>query len=195
MKYTNLLEIPFKTAQKYPDRVSHRFRAGKSFTNKTYSQFAADIKIATEGFDAYGIQKGDHAAFFVNNRYEWTMIDHALMALSAVTIPRGSDTSPLEALSIFTHSDSKWAILENIAQYEELIEVSAEFSQKCEKIFIINRSATFNDPDNKIVFFDDVYAKGKAVLIETPDAFQKKYDAVCADDLLSIIYTSGQWWL
>jgi long-chain acyl-CoA synthetase len=189
--YTNLLEIPFKTAQKYPDRVSHRFRVGKSFINKTYSQFVADIKIATEGFCAYGIQKGDHAAFFVNNRYEWTMIDHALMALSAVTIPRGSDTSPLEALFIFNHSDSKWAILENIAQYEELIEVSPEFSKNCEKIFIIDRSADYNDPDNKIVFFDDVYAKGKEVLAKNPDAFQKKYDAVNVNDLLTIIYTSG----
>ncbi|MBI9108818.1 MAG: AMP-binding protein [Spirochaetales bacterium] len=189
--YKNLLEIPFNTAQKYPDRVSHRFREGKSFTDITYSRFVQDIKILTEGFAAYGIQEGDHAAFFVNNRYEWTLVDHALMAISAVSVPRGSDTSPMEAVFIFNHSDSKWAVLENIAQYKELLTVSESFREDCEKIFIIDRCDGFEDPENKIVFFDDLYARGEEVLREDPSAFDAHYKAVSADNLLTIIYTSG----
>jgi long-chain acyl-CoA synthetase len=189
--YKNLLEIPFDTARKYPDRVSHRFRSGKSFTDITYSRFVGDIKILTEGFAAFGVQKGDHAAFFVNNRYEWTLVDHALMANSAVSVPRGSDTTPMEAVFIFNHSDSKWAILENTTQYKELLAVSESFRDDCEKIFIIDRSDDFEDPENKIVFYDDVYAKGEEVLSGNPSAFDTHYNAVSADNLLTIIYTSG----
>ncbi len=189
--YKNLLEIPFKTAEKYPDRVSHRFRDGKSFTDITYSRFTEDIKILTEGLAAYGIKKGDHAAFFVNNRYEWTLTDHALLAISAVSVPRGSDTSPLEAVFIFNHSDSRWAILENVVQYRELSTVSREFTEKCEKIFIIDNSESFNDPSGKIVFYEEVMEKGREILTANPDAFETHFNSVSVADMVTIIYTSG----
>ncbi len=189
--YKNLLEIPFKTARKYPDRISHRFRDGKSFTDVTYSEFTRDIKILTEGLAAYGIKKGDHAAFFVNNRYEWTLTDHALLAISAVSVPRGSDTSPLEAIFIFNHSDSRWAILENVAQYRELSAVSQEFTEKCEKIFIIESSESFDDPSGKIVFYQEVMEKGRDILAAAPDAFEVHFNSVSVDDMVTIIYTSG----
>ena len=105
--YRSILDIPFRAAERFPERVSHSYLAGKTKENRTFAQFAGLIRELTAGFQSLGISKGDHVGFFVNNRYEWIATDFALMALGAVSVPRGSDTAPAEVQFIYRHSDQR----------------------------------------------------------------------------------------
>ena len=97
--YRSLLEIPFEAALRFPDRVSHKWRERNETLTRTFSDFAASIRLLSAGFVSAGIAKGDHVGFFVNNRFEWIVTDFALMAVGAVSVPRGSDTTPKEVAS------------------------------------------------------------------------------------------------
>ncbi len=107
----SLIDIPRAISCKYPDRVSHRFRHENGLKDKTYKEFVKDIEALTMGFFCHNVKFGDHISFFVNNRYEWSLTDFALQSLSAISVPRGSDTTPTEAEFIYTHSDSNFLIL------------------------------------------------------------------------------------
>ena len=75
--YNSLLDIPFEAAGKYPDRISHQFRSGKQTETRTFKDFSRMIEVLTAGFDSFGIEKKDHAGFFMNNRFEWICTDFA----------------------------------------------------------------------------------------------------------------------
>ena len=119
MKST-LLAVPFETAKRYPERLSHKWRVKEKVEVRTYAQFARSIRILAAGLAANGVKRGDHVGFFVNNRYEWIGTDFALMALGAVSIPRGSDTTAKEVAFIFRHSASTFLIVEHARQLPEL---------------------------------------------------------------------------
>ena len=147
MKYKNLLDIPFQTSDRFPERISHKDMREKNTVTVRYSEFTGFIRVLTAGFKYFGVDRKEHVSFFVNNRYEWTATDFALIALGAVSVPRGSDSTPAELQFIFSHSDSEYLILENIRQAIELSEVFlSENWEKCRKIFIMDNAEDLKLP-------------------------------------------------
>lgn len=193
----SLLEIPFITAARYPDRISYRSRNGKQFIDKTYSEFARFIRVLTAGFKSYGVEKGEHVGFFVNNRFEWIATDFALMALGLVSVPRGSDTTPKEIAFIYQHSDSHYLILESTQQLKDMYPYfTEELWNTCKRIFIIDSvkeilSSLPLSITSRLVDYQELTAEGEKLLAEDPELLEKLEKEIKPEDLLTIVYTSG----
>lgn len=185
--FNSLIDIPMNISRKYPDRVSHRFRSGNGFIDKTYGDFVKDIEALALGFESYGVRHNDHVSFFVNNRYEWTLTDFALQSISAVSVPRGSDTAPAEAEFIYRHSDSKFLILESVSQIEE----SLSIIKKSLKVFIIEKGDIPDEFREKIIFYETLLKKGRAASELSSDKYKDLLNKVSGNNIVSIIYTSG----
>ena len=143
----SILDIPFKTAELYPDRISHKFRTSDGTVTRTFKDLARYLSVLTAGLQVCGIGRKDHVGFFVNNRFEWIATDLAIMALGAVSIPRGSDTTPKEVQFIYSHSDSNWLILETRHQLTELLDTfQDEDWDRCKKIFIMDLPESTSAP-------------------------------------------------
>ncbi len=190
-----LLSIPFKTAALFPDRISHKWKIKDKSETRSYAQFARAIRILTAGFKAAGISRGDHTGFFVNNRFEWSCTDFALMALGSVSVPRGSDTTPKEVAFIFRHSDSRHLIVESQAQLADLEGAfTAQDWERCAGIFILEPGDGTTIPDHlrsRVHFYGELYAEGEKAFAKEPDLIEKLDAAIGKDDLLTIVYTSG----
>lgn len=195
MKST-LLAVPFETARRYPERISHKWRTRDGVETRTYAQFARMIRVLAGGFAAAGIARGDHVGFFVNNRYEWIATDFALMALGAVSVPRGSDTPVKEMAFIFRHSDSRHLIVEGVSQ---LTELGGEFTDedwaRCANVFVVDRpnEAQVIPPAiaDRTIFYDALIGEGERALEKEPDLVEKLDAQIHDTDLLTIVYTSG----
>lgn len=185
--YESLIDIPRMTQKKYPERVSHRFRVGKGFTDKTYTDFVKDIERLSMGFLSFGIKAEDHIAFFVNNRYEWSVTDFALQSISAISVPRGSDTTPVEADFIYSHSDSKYVIFEKLSQINE----NAEIVKKAKQIFLIDDGDVPSEYTDKIISYTTLLKKGSELLKNDPNIYTDNLKNVKPENIVSIIYTSG----
>jgi long-chain acyl-CoA synthetase len=190
-----LLSVPFKTAGLYPERISHKWRVKDKVETRTYAEFARAIRVMTAGFKAVGIGKGDHVAFFVNNRFEWIVTDFALMALGAVGVPRGSDTAPKESAFIFRHSDSVFLIVETVAQ---LVDLAASFDaadwERCKAVLVVDEDGKTAVPEGlsaKTSFYADIARTGASQFEKDPDLIERLDAAIGKDDLLTIVYTSG----
>ncbi len=195
MYINTILDLPFYAAAEYPERVSHKIKKKGSVQTKTFKETARAVKVLAAGLSYYGIRASDHVGFFVNNRYEWILTDFAVMALKAVSVPRGTDTSPVEVRFIYNHSDSKFLILENVFQLRELVKVfSPEDWHRTEKIFIVDSdSLTETDSflEEKIVFYDTLIKTGEAEYQQDHGFIDRHREKIKPEDLLTIVYTSG----
>ncbi len=192
--YRTLCGIPAGNALLYPLSVSHKFRTADGFGARTWGEYQSDIKSLSAGFSAFGVTKGAHVSFFADNRYEWAVTDFAIMALSAVSVPRGSDTSPKEQKSIYSHSDSRFLVMENLRHLNDLL---AEFTPgettSIEHIFIMDRpaGAVPEIVRDKITYYDDVLSAGKEHLSTNPGFYDASVAGIDPDETMTIIYTSG----
>jgi len=194
-KINNILDLPFYAEENYPERISHKIKREGSVKPKTFKETARAVRELAAGFAYYGIEPGDHIGFFVNNRFEWILTDFAIMALRAVSIPRGSDTPSGEVQFIFNHSDSSFIILESVSQFLELTQVfSEEDWLRAKKIFIID-PGPLNDVgsllEKKIVFYDTLVKTGRAEYGRDPEFVDRSRKEIKSGDLLTIVYTSG----
>ena len=195
-----ITELPFKAAERFPERISHKFRIGNEIETRTFTDFVTLIRELTAALQELGLSRKDHVGFFVNNRYEWSVTDYALQALGAVSVPRGSDTLPREVQFIYHHSDSVILILENVQQ---LVDLQADFTAddwKCCRNILVVDGAAADLADNsvmpaalkkKTVFFDVLITRGRELLNIDPDLVENLIEEIEPDDLLTIVYTSG----
>ncbi len=207
-----LIDLPLEISRHFPDRISHKFRAGNLWIEKKYKDFNIDINRLAAGFISEGIKKDDHIAFFCNNRYEWIVTDFALMNIGAISVPRASDTPLLEALFILYHSDSNKLIIEDFnslksfveflikSKNENLQEIDKYYSAfaSLKKILVIdnfdinlwqNYSNLF--PSISIKTYDDLIISGDKLITEKPDILENAKKSLNLETMVSIIYTSG----
>ncbi len=58
-----------------------------SWTDVTCAEAAAQIRSAALGLIAEGVQAGDRVAILSATRYEWVILDYAILSVGAVTVP------------------------------------------------------------------------------------------------------------
>jgi long-chain acyl-CoA synthetase len=193
--YRSLVELPFEAAARFPDRVSHKWHAKNGTQTRTFTDLAHMIRVLAAAFAKAGIVKGDHVGFFANNRFEWIATDFALQALGAVSVPRGSDTTPREVAFIFRHSESRHLILENAAQLSAL---EAEFTEEdwrgCAGVFVMDDISAAEVPPallDRTRDYAALEATGEAELKKDPGLVERLGRSVEPSDLMTIVYTSG----
>ncbi len=190
-----VIDIPFETAKRFPERISHKTKNKEQIITHTYKEFAREIQECAAGLGAYGLTSGEKVGFFVNNRYEWSVIDFALTAVGAISVPRGSDTSPEEVQFIFQHSDSSVLMVEQLSQLHALIDhFTKENWKACRQIVIIEEAPLDDVPSTvkkKIAYYSEVIEKGREQLQANPEWFHSLTDKIELDDVMTIVYTSG----
>src|SRR5690242_15610767 len=87
----SLTDVVFERAASDPGRVVMRRRSAAGaagWQNVTARQFADDVTALAKGLIAAGIATGDRVALMSRTRYEWTVIDYAIWAAGATTVPK-----------------------------------------------------------------------------------------------------------
>ncbi|MBI5382271.1 MAG: AMP-binding protein [Opitutae bacterium] len=193
--YRSLLDLPFDAAQRFPARVVHKWRGKGEPETRTFAEFAEAIRVLAAGLVEAGIGRGDHVAFFVNNRPEWATTDFAIMTAGAISVPRGSDTPPREAAFIFRHSDARHLIVERTEQVAALSGYfTADDWARCTTVVVVEDGAREALPEavrSKTTFYSELMTRGRVALERDPDLVTRRREEIRGDDLLTIVYTSG----
>ena len=190
-----IIDIPFETTESFPNRISHKMKSKDQVITHTYKEFSREIQEFSAGMSAYKLESGEKVGFFVNNRYEWSVTDFALIAVGAISVPRGSDTSPEEVQFIFQHSDSTFLIIEQYSQLKDLLEhFTKENWDTCRQIILIDEAPLDDLPSNvkkKVAYYSEVVARGREELKSDPQWFDALRARISLDDVMTIVYTSG----
>ncbi|MEQ6145980.1 AMP-dependent synthetase/ligase [Bifidobacterium longum subsp. longum] len=144
--------------------------------NVTTGEFHERVVSAAKGLIALGIAKGDAVTIFSSTRLEWGILDFALAAVGVVSVPIYDTDSAPQAQRIMNDSAVKLAFADNRERFDRLDSVK-DHCPALKQILMIEGNA-----------LGALEGLGVAV---SDEELNERVATVRADDLATIVYTSG----
>jgi long-chain acyl-CoA synthetase len=174
---TNLTDAPFGRAAERPGTIMLRRRAeGGAWRSVTAADFAAEVTGIAKGLIASGVEAGDRVALMSQTRYEWTVLDYAIWAAGAVSVPIYETSSAQQVEWIVGDSGAKAVFAENAGHLATVAGVRDDLPALAH-VWGIDAGD-----------LEDVVAAGAEV---TDEAFEERRRSRTGADLATLVYTSG----
>ncbi|HND53127.1 MAG TPA: AMP-binding protein, partial [Pirellulaceae bacterium] len=93
---------------------------------RTWGEVIDDIWRATDALARLGVGAGDRVVQFAENRYEWLVVDQAILALGAIHVPVHSTIGGRQAWQQIDHCGARVALVSDSAQALKLAAHEAE---------------------------------------------------------------------
>ena len=172
----NLTDTVWAYAAGFPEHVAFSRPTADGWRDVTARQFCDDVAGVAKGLIAAGVQPGDRLALQSTTRYEWTVVDYAVWAAGAVTVPV-YPTSSAEQVAWNLSDSGAVAVVVDSVEHEAVIQDVRGDLPALRHLWQLD-------------------AGGLAELTrlgsEVPDALlERRRRTATADSLATIIYTSG----
>ncbi|HEX7825378.1 MAG TPA: AMP-binding protein, partial [Mycobacterium sp.] len=162
-----------------PSHVIIQRLVNGTWTDVTSAQVAAQVRSTALGLIAEGVQPGDRVAILSATRYEWPIIDFAILSIGAVTVPIYETSSAEQISFVLADSGAVAAFAETDGHADKIEELKGDLPE-LRKIFRID-------------------GIGPSALEELADAGASTDPAVLTDrlsairsvDVATLVYTSG----
>ena len=175
----NVTDDLFAHEREFPDSVGLKRRDSGTWVPVTWREFAADVRELAAGFIAAGISPGDRVALMSRTRFEWTLVDYAILTAGAVTVPI-YPTSSLEQVEWILADSGAVAIV--VEDDEHAAKVDA--ARPSLPALVHEWQIDGTEPRG----LNDITALGRQV---TAEQVEDRRRVRGADDLAEIVYTSG----
>ncbi|MEU3456467.1 AMP-dependent synthetase/ligase [Micromonospora sp. NPDC006766] len=175
----SLTDPVWENAEVAPDTVQFVRNVcgeGGAPTEVTCRQFRDEVVAVARGLVAAGICPGDRVGLMSRTRYEWTLVDYAIWAAGAVTVPIYETSSAEQAAWILADSGAVAVVVETSA-HAALVAAVHDRLPQLRKVWQIELGAV-----------DELITAGEPV---DPTEIEVRRSGVRADDIATIIYTSG----
>jgi long-chain acyl-CoA synthetase len=154
----------------------------------TGRQLYQRVRAFANALSQWGIGEGDRVALLSENRWEWPVVDFAVLALGAVDVPLYSTLTAQQVVAMLADSGARIIVVSTAAQYEKVAAIRNQ--TQIEKIVMMDRS-----PEGaQAVWFGEWMTANSTVTEKSGERdaeFDRRAYDVQPDDLATIIYTSG----
>ncbi|WP_459212988.1 AMP-dependent synthetase/ligase [Aquimarina rhabdastrellae] len=176
-----LFDIPYYQLKKYPQENVFSTKINNQWKAVSIQEYIKEINTASRALLQLGIKPQDKVAVIVsNNRYEWHVLDMALMQIGAINVPLYATLSSKDYGYILNHSDAQYCFVSDSDLLEKVVEVKEETQLK--DIYTFDTTISTTNWDSFLALGED-------------DASQTEVDTrkktIQSNDLATIIYTSG----
>ena len=191
-----LTDAVFERAASDPGRVVIRRKSAAGdagWQDVTARQFADDVTALAKGLMATGIAAGDRVALMSRTRYEWTVIDYAIWAAGATTVPIYETSSAEQVEWILTDSGARALIVETPAHLQTAAQVLAA-APEVARVWQIEdntEEATGLSVPGRPVPVEPLSALAAAGADVGDEEVHQRRGSRHLADLATIIYTSG----
>ncbi|MBO0863606.1 MAG: long-chain fatty acid--CoA ligase, partial [Mycobacterium sp.] len=175
----NIVATVFEHERDDPDLVIFQRLIDGVWTDVTCAAAAAQVRSAALGLIEQGVQAGDRVAIFSATRYEWAILDFAILAVGAVTVPIYETSSAEQARWVLQDSGAVLVFAETDAHATVVAELTGELPA-LRRVLHIDGSGPRA--------LDQLTEAGASV-----DAAEltARLEALRASDPATLIYTSG----
>ena len=180
-------------AQMFVDRVAatpqaeaFRYRHDDGWESVTWQQVNDRVRLLAAGLISLGIAPEDRVALASSTRYEWVLVDLAVLCAGAATTTVYPKTNAGDVAFIVANSGSRVVVAEDQTQIEKLLEHRADLPN-VEKVVIIDGAGE----GDWVITLDELEQRGKQLLAESPSAVDDRVRDIRPGQLATLIYTSG----
>lgn len=178
-EHDNVVSSVFAHERDDPDHVIFQRLVDGAWRDVTCKQAAEEIRSAALGLIAKGVKPGDRVALLSATRYEWPILDLAILAAGALTVPIYETNSAEQVKFVLADSEAVLIIAETDAHADKIGHLTDDLPALRE-VLRIEGSGT--------PALVDLAEAGKSVDAGELDA---RLAALKAGDPATLIYTSG----
>lgn len=174
------------TTDKHPDRVAVRHCRGPSapgWTTVTWVEYRRAVEALAAGLTACGVGQGDRVAVLSRTRWEWAVVDLAVMGIGAVTVPIYHNSSPEDAAFILNNSGSEILFCENRAMVERFLPLR----DGCPRVRLVVQM----DEGGPAMSWTALIDRGASRLAAEPHLYRTLAGRGTYADVATLVYTSG----
>ena len=175
-EYDNVVAPVYSLERDDPNHVAIQRLVGDSWTDVTSAEVAAQVRATALGLIAKGVKAGDRVVLLSATRYEWPIIDFAILSIGAVTVPIYETSAADQIRHVLADSGAVLAFAEADAHAAKIESIRAEVPALGE-VLVIDGGA-----------LDQLAAAGAGVDRAELDA---RLAAIKSSDPATLIYTSG----
>jgi long-chain acyl-CoA synthetase len=172
----HLLQALFDLGGRDPAFPIAAVRDGDRFVDLSAGEFVQRVRALARGFIAAGIEAGDRVALMSHTRLEWMLVDNAILAAGAVTVPIYETSSADQIRWILADSGAAAVVVET-PEMRRTVEVIADAVPSCHRVVTIDEGGVL-----------ELEAEGSLV---DEAVLESRLAALHIDALATIIYTSG----
>jgi len=156
----------------------------------SWQEYYDIVKYFSLGMITLGLKRGDVTCIIGDNEPQWFWAEFAVQAAGGIATGIYVDSVPSEVKYTATHSDAKFAVVNDQEQTDKFLEIKGDLPL-LKKIIYWDAKGLRNYDDPMLISFDEVMALGKEYEKAHPQLFEKNVDAGKGDDIAFIYYTSG----
>ena len=174
----NMSDVVWANAERFSDVVSFRRQVDGTWLDVTAKEFAGQVLAVAKGMAKAGIGRGDRVAIMSKTRYEWTLIDFAIWAAGAVTVPIYDTSSPEQVYWILSDSAAKAVFVETNGHLGAVDQIRERLTDLANTWQI----------ESETPALETLAALGAEL---SDDELHERRREVRASELATIVYTSG----
>ncbi|ORW12386.1 AMP-dependent synthetase/ligase [Mycolicibacter longobardus] len=178
-EHDNVAAVVFEHERDHPDFVIYQRLVDGAWTDVTCAEAAAQIRSAALGLIAQGVAAGDRVVIFSATRYEWAILDFAILSIGAVTVPIYETSSAEQVRWVMQDSSAVLAFAETDAHTQMVNELAADLPA-------LRRVLTIDGSGPKAL--DELAEAGAG---QDPAQVTARLEALRVTDPATLIYTSG----
>ncbi len=175
----NVVSSVYSHERDDPDHVIFERLIDGVWTDVTCAQAVRQIRETALGLIAEGVQAGDRVSILSATRYEWVILDYAILSVGAVTVPIYDTSSAEQVRWVLEDSGAVLVIAETEAHAQLVKELSNELPS-LRKILHLDSGAP--------AALEELGSAGKSVDIGQLD---ERLAGLRAANPATLIYTSG----
>jgi len=184
--------LPFFLAERFPSPQLIGVCRTDHINYTSGADLVGLVRELALGLETLGVTRGARVALIAESRPEWLFMDMAILAIGAVTVPIYPTLSAVQVEALLADSGACVAVASN---RDQLAKVAAAVPRLPE----LKAAVMFDGPavlagTLPVSVCEEVAARGRRRLQDEPDTaehFRARAAAVQANDLATIIYTSG----
>ena len=183
--WRSLPQMFFHKANELGDKPLLWAKHGSAWRSHSWTAARNDVSALSRGLRGLGVAPGDRVALIAENRPEWAIVDLAVMAARAVTVPAYTTNTVADHVHILSNSGAKVAIVSTAKLAERLIPAAGQVAAV--DIVICMEPTSLSADGVAVQTWNEVLDLGRA----RPDDVAELVDQLDRPDLACLIYTSG----
>jgi long-chain acyl-CoA synthetase len=178
-EHETVADAVYNHERRDPNHVIFQRLVKGTWTDVTSAEAAAQIRSTALGLIAEGVQPGDRVAILSATRYEWPIIDFAILSIGAVTVPI-YETSAAEQVRHVVDNSSAVLVVAETDAHAERVEQLRDQLPTVRKVLRIDGTGP--------AALEALAEAGASV---DPGELETRLAAVKSSDPATLIYTSG----
>lgn len=188
--YMTLIDFFNNSVEEYGSNVFLWEKPAEKYEGTTYSEVYIRVREFAAGLITLGIKAGDRVAILSEGRNSWIIGELGILSIGAISVPISTKLNQRDIVARLNHSASRILLVSSI-----LFESKAKnIISDCYTVENIIHFDARDDYSPNEIHFNEVRRQGREWLSlqENRLLFQEIKSSITADNVATIIYTTGE---